>query len=191
MAIPTKKTALTNAKLTALTEALNTISQGRQITVDGKNVPRGYVLDSETRYSLARIAILIRPLVDAFNAANDALFRSANPISQDDKNGQAQLVIPVDGQLKFNAQVADLFKQKSEKIELPLICYESLKVGDDKGQNPLSPNAIAALDPVLVWSKAEYDALKRDGKPLEDADASEPEQPAANPDGASEDQPQA
>jgi hypothetical protein len=161
MRIPTKKIALTNSQIVQLVEGLNVISKGRQVTVDGKNVERGYALTADLRYALARIGILVKPLVEAFKTANDQIFRDHDPVSEPDKDGKDQLTIPTDRLLSYQDATAELFAQATEPIAFPLVSYEAMKVGDDKGQNPIPPNAIAALDPVLVWTQAEYDALAK------------------------------
>lgn len=166
--IPTRKIVLTNSKCVALLDGLNAISRGRQITVDGKNCDRGFVFSGTTggdvRYTLARAAILLKPLIETFQKMNDDAFRDHTPVKGEDKDGKEILEIPVERRMDYNKVIADLFARSTEAVEFPVLCYEHLKVGDDKGQNPIPPNAIAALEPIMVWTQAEYDALTKDEK---------------------------
>lgn len=178
--IPTRKITLTNKQAVDLVEGLNAISQGRQVTVDGKNVPRGFVFDGKTggdvRYTLARAAILLKPVIETFKLANDQIFRDhasdadGVPHIAEDKDGKERVEVPVSRSLEYGKAVEELFGRETEPIEFPVLCYEHLKVGDDKaqGQNPIPPNAIAALDPILVWSQEDYDAAK-ETKPTAEA----------------------
>lgn len=170
--IPTRKITLTNKQAVDLLEGLNVISQGRQITVDGKNVPRGFVFEGKTggdlRYTLARAAILLKPIIETFKLANDQIFRdhatdaAGAPNIAEDKDGKERVEVPVSRSLEYGKAVEELFGRSTEPIEFPVLCYEHLNVGDDKakGQNPIPPNALAALDPILVWTQADYDAAK-------------------------------
>lgn len=182
--IPTRKITLTNKQAVELVEGLNAISAGRQVTVDGKNVPRGYVFDGKTggdvRYTLARAAILLKPVIETFKLANDQIFRDhatdsdGNPVIREDKDGKDRVDVPAERTLEYSEAVQELFARSTEPIEFPVLCHEHLRVGDEKGQNAISPNAIAALDPIMVWTQAEYDALvKGEAKPAAPTDSDE------------------
>lgn len=182
--IPTRKITLTNKQAVELVEGLNAISQGRQVTVDGKNVPRGFVFDGKTggdvRYTLGRAAILLKPVIETFKLVNDQIFRdyatdeAGKPVIGEDKDGKDRVEVPASRSLEYGKAIEELFARSTEPIEFPVLCYEHLRVGDDKGQNAITPNAIAALDPIMVWTQAEYDALvKGDTKPAAPTEGNE------------------
>ena len=156
--IPTRKITLTNKKAVDLLEGLNAISQGRQVTVDSKNVTRHFAFDGKTgsdvRYTLARAAILLKPIIETFKLANDQLFRSfatdpdGAPYIGEDKDGKDRVEVPVSRSLEYGKAVDELFARETEALDFPILCFEHLKVGDDKGQNRSSPT------PSPRWSRS-------------------------------------
>jgi hypothetical protein len=155
--IPIRKIELTNADCLQIQKGIAQIDEGRELTVDGKNVRRGFKLDSDIRYALARIGILIKPLIEAWTKANEQLFKDSEPVIETDEDGKESLRVPAKGLQEYKSKMTELLEQKTE-IELPLVSLKKLKVGDEKDENPIPITALTNLDKALDKTGTNLDA---------------------------------
>lgn len=152
--MPTRTKSISNARLVELSNGIAIIDRGHEITVDGKNVARGFNLPASVLYTLARTGIVIKPLVEAWRESNTKLFEANQPIVVTDKDGKEQRQIPAENMPIYDAEVRKLLAIATD-IELPFVHVRELKVGNEKGQNPIPATALTLLDPILDWSEPE------------------------------------
>lgn len=155
--MPVRKITVTNAALLGLSQGIALVDNGHEITVDGKNVRRGFKLTAEVRYALARTGIVIKPLIEAWKEANSKAFESHEPIVITDKDGNDQRAVPAARAGDLDKDTRELLAQTIE-VELPVIAVIALKVGDGKDENPIPAAALTFLDPILTWPAAEPEA---------------------------------
>jgi hypothetical protein len=146
--IPVRTIALSNADCIQIQNGIAQIDAGREITVDNKNVRRGYKLDTDIRYALARIGTLIKPVIEAWSKANEQLFKDCGSVTETDKDGKDELRVPTDKLIEYKDALAELLEKKTT-LELPLVSLKNLKVGDEKDQNPIPSSALTNLQKVL------------------------------------------
>lgn len=154
--MPLRKLTVTNAQLLELSQGISLVDNGYQLTVDGKNVARGFKLTAAVRYALARTAIVIKPLIEAWKDANTKTFETYDPQPVTLEDGREERLVPVDRRARYEADTRALLALPVE-VELPVLELALLRVGDGKDENPIPALAITYLDPILVWP-AESDA---------------------------------
>jgi len=152
--MPVRKVSITNAALIELSNGIAIIDAGHQVTVDSKNVARGFALSAAVLYALARTGIVIKPLLEAWKTANGKLFEANEPKTITDDDGKETRQIPADNVPIYNDEIRALLAVVIE-IELPFVKVSELKAGNEKGQNPIPASALTLIDPILVWPDAE------------------------------------
>ncbi len=152
--MPVRKVTTTNAALLELSQGIAIIDVGYQVTVEGKNVSRGYDLKAAPLYALARAGIVIKPLIDAWKKANGQIFEKNDPKPLTLENGKEERQVPAEKRAAYDAAVRELLAQPVE-VELPELKVVDLKVGSGKGENPIPPSALTMLNPMLVWPEDE------------------------------------
>lgn len=152
--MPVRKVTVTNANLLELSQGIGAIDNGYETTVDGKNVRRGFHLVADARYALARTAVVIKPLIEAWDKANKQAFEDHDPKVATDAEGKESRSIPASRHVEYQQCVTDLLGQKIE-LELPVLKVSDLKVGDAKGENAIPATALANLNPILAWPDAD------------------------------------
>lgn len=151
--MPTRKNTITNAAILGLSQGIALVDNGFEITVDGKNVRRGFKLTAEVRYALARTGILIKPLIDAWKEANTKVFESFEPAVIADKDGNEQRAVPGSRAGEYDQHIRALLATVVE-VDLPVIAVSVLKVGDGRDENPIPATALTFLDPILTWPES-------------------------------------
>jgi hypothetical protein len=138
---------LTNARVLELNRGIATLDAGYETTVDGKSARRYYKYGIPVHYPLQRNAAALKPLVEAFQKANAALFAQYAEAYTNDKGEVAQRV-PADKLAEYRRETEKL-TDVVVQVKLFQIKLSDLKVGTGDGENPIPVQTITDLRPIL------------------------------------------
>jgi hypothetical protein len=136
------------SELVSLYNAIHSISEGYEVTIDGRSSHRFYALGPEATYAIARTSRALRPLYEAWQEANSSIFEQHDPVSEQGKDGREVRVIPGDRRAAHEASCRKLLGTEVE-ANLHLTKLSQLRVGSDAGQNQIPPQLLADLMPMI------------------------------------------
>jgi hypothetical protein len=139
---------LSNARVIELVRGIGTLDAGYEVTVDGKNARRPFKYGALVHFPLQRNAAALKPLMEAFNKANAALFAQYVEYYTSEK-GDALQRVPAD-KLEAYREETERLTELVVEVKLFRIKLSDLKVGTGDAENPIPVQAITDLRPILL-----------------------------------------
>lgn len=156
---------LTTQTIIDLANALASLDGRQRVLKDGDReqaIREGYKFSTGVMVAIAKNIARCKVVADAYTRANEALVKQVT-------GGLTRLVPPDEGNKDYDAQAAAYrpanrqLLDEVHEIDLVTLKEEDLKLGSEKGQNPIPGTTLAFLAPIIsneAWKLPDAPEIK-------------------------------